>query len=92
MPHLDSTLQRLASLPVPEDLRLIDDAVIARVVAPGGGYTVGGGTIGAAAALALLLGVGSGSLTTAQPAQARTISPFAPDNPLAPSTLLDVHP
>ncbi len=89
---LETSLKRLSRQPLPAELGLIDDAVIARIAAPVRAYSVGGGTIGAAAALALLLGVGGGSIVTAQPVQANTISPFAPDNPLAPSTLLDVHP
>jgi len=39
-----------------------------------------------------VVGVAGGGLAGGEPATAQPISPFAPDNPLAPSTLLAVHP
>jgi len=45
-----------------------------------------------AGAFALLLGLGTGGFVVGPAAPARAAAPFAADNPLAPSTLLDVHP
>lgn len=92
MSDLETSLQRLASLPAPASLGLIDDAVLAGLAARRRDESLGRRAMGLAGALALLLGLGSAGLTAPHSAQARTISPFAPDNPLAPSTLLDVHP
>jgi hypothetical protein len=38
------------------------------------------------------MGMVAGGFSSSEPAVAQPISPFAPDNPLAPSTLLAVHP
>ena len=92
MSGLDSTLLRLASPPVPARLDMIDDAVMAGLVAHRQEASFGRRATGVAGAIALLVGVASGGVATGQPAQAQAISPFAPDNPLATSTLLDVHP
>lgn len=48
--------------------------------------------MGFAIALALVVGLAGGGFSGSEPAIAQPMSPFAPDNPLAPSTLLDVHP
>lgn len=92
MADLDLTLRRLGDLPVPANLPGIDDAVLAglaerRIEAAGASRLMS-----LAAAFALLLGVVGGGLFGGDPAAAQPLSPFSPDNPLAPSTLLDVHP
>lgn len=92
MSNIDSTLRRLASLPVPAGLDLIDDAVIAGFAAQRREASFGKRATALAGGLALLLGLGTGGLGSGPPAQAQAIAPFAADNPLAPSTLLDVHP
>ncbi|WP_448658240.1 hypothetical protein ACPVPU_12290 [Sphingomonas sp. CJ99] len=92
MSDIDSTLRRLASLPVPVGLDLIDDAVIAGFAAQRREASFGRRATGLAGAFALLLGLTSGGVVTGLPAQAQEIAPFASDNPLAPSSLLDIHP
>ena len=92
MSGLDSSLLRLASLPVPAGLDIIDDAVMAGLAAHRQEASYGRRATGVAGAIALVVGVASGAVATGQSAQAQAISPFAPNNPLAPSTLLDVHP
>jgi hypothetical protein len=89
--ELDHSLRRIADLPVPASLELVDDAVFAGLAALRHERTASRRAIGLAGAFALVLGLGSGGLATAHAAQVR-ISSFASDNPLAPSTLLDVHP
>jgi hypothetical protein len=73
-------------------LSLIDDGIMAGLAARHREATLGRSALGFAGAFALLIGMGSAGLTMQDAAQAHTISPFASDNPLAPSTLLDVHP
>ena len=90
--ELDLSLRRLASLPVPADLDLMDEAVIAGLAKYRSENRAGRRATGYAGAIALLLGLANGALLTGQPVRAQPTSPFAPDNPLAPSTLLDVHP
>ncbi len=92
MSNLESTLRQLASLPVPAGLELIDDAVIAGFAAQRREASLGKRATALAGAFALLIGLGTGGLVSGPPAQAQAIAPFAADNPLAPSTLLDVHP
>lgn len=91
MSELDQSLRRIANLPVPASLELIDDTVFAGLAAQRRVPAASGRAIGLAGAFALVLGLGSGGLATAHATQVR-ISPFASDNPLAPSTLLDVLP
>jgi hypothetical protein len=90
--ELDSSLRQLASLPVPLGLELIDDAIIAGLAAQRREALFGKRATVLAGAFALLLGLTTGGLVTGPPAQAQAIAPFASDNPLAPSNLLDVHP
>ena len=92
MSELDSSLRQLASLPVPAGLELIDDAIIAGFAAQRREASFGKRATLLAGAFALLLGLTTGGLVTGPPAQAQGIAPFASDNPLAPSNLLDVHP
>lgn len=92
MSDIDSILRRLASLPVPAGLDLIDDAVIVGFAAQRCDASFGRRATALAGAFALLLGLGTGGLMSGPPVQAHAIAPFAADNPLAPSTLLDVHP
>lgn len=92
MSELDSTLQQLARLPLPAGLDLIDDAVIAGFAAQRSEASFGRRATALAGGFALLLGLSTGGLMTGPPAQAQAIAPFDPDNPLAPSNLLDVHP
>jgi hypothetical protein len=40
----------------------------------------------------LVLGIAGGGMLGGDPAVAEPLSPFSPDTPLAPSTLLGVHP
>ncbi|MFY8047848.1 MAG: hypothetical protein ACOVNS_03420 [Erythrobacter sp.] len=92
MSELDSSLRQLASLPVPLGLDLIDDMIIAGFAAQRREASFGKRATVLAGAFALLLGLTTGGLVTGPPAQAQAIAPFASDNPLAPSNLLDVHP
>ena len=92
MSDIDLTLRRLSSLPLPAGLHLIDEAVIAGFAAQRREAFFGRRATALAGAFALLLGLGTGGLVSGLPAQAQAIAPFAADNPLAPSTLLDVHP
>ena len=92
MSELDSSLRQLASLPVPAGLDLIDDMIIAGFAAQRREASFGKRATFLAGAFALLLGLATGGLVTGPPAQAQGIAPFASDNPLAPSNLLDVHP
>lgn len=92
VPDLDQTLHRLGALPVPSTLAGIDDAVFAGLAQNRREAAAGPRLMGFAAALALVLGLASGGLVGGEPAAAQPMSPFAPENPLAPSTLLAVHP
>ena len=92
MSELDQALRRLGTLPAPLGLATIDDAVLAGLAASRREAAAGSRLMGFAAALAQVVGVAGGGLAGSEPATAQPISPFAPDNPLAPSTLLDVHP
>ena len=92
MSELDSSLRQLASLPVPAGLDLIDDMIIAGFAAQRREASFGKRATVLAGAFALMLGLATGGLVTGPPAQAQGIAPFASDNPLAPSNLLDVHP
>lgn len=92
MPDIDQTLHRLGALPVPSGLAEIDDAVFAGLVRSRREAAAAPRLMGFAAALALAVGMAGGGFAGSEPATAQPMSPFAPDNPLAPSTLLDVHP
>lgn len=92
MPDLDQALHRLGALPVPSTLAAIDDAVFAGLARSRREAAVGPRLMGFAAVFALALGMAGGGLVGGEPAVAQPMSPFAPDNPLAPSTLLAVHP
>jgi hypothetical protein len=92
VPDLDYTLQRLGEAPIPSDLAMIDDAVIAGLARRRRDAATAPRLMGVAAGIALALGMASGGLSVSEPVAAQTLSPFAPDNPLAPSTLLAVHP
>lgn len=92
MPDIDQALIRLGALPVPSGLAAIDDAVFAGLARRRREAAASPRLMGLAVALALGVGFAGGGLSSSEPAIARPMSPFAPDNPLAPSTLLDVHP
>ncbi|MEA3262360.1 MAG: hypothetical protein U9R07_02630 [Pseudomonadota bacterium] len=89
---MDQTLRRLAALPVPSELAEIEDAVFAGLASWRREAAASPRLMGFAVALAVVMGMAGGGLTGSEPASANPISPFAPDNPLAPSTLLAVHP
>ena len=91
MYDLDHALRRLADHPAPSALATIDDTVLAELATRRRETAAGSRLTGFAAALALLVGMVSGSLTGGEAAVAEPASPFAINNPLAPSTLLDVH-
>jgi hypothetical protein len=90
--ELDLELIRLGSLPPPAALDGIDDAVIAGFLAQRKEASFGKRATALAGAFALLLGLGTGGFVVGPAAPAHAAAPFAADNPLAPSTLLDVHP
>lgn len=92
VPDIDLALHRLGALPVPPGLTAIDDAVFAGLARSRREAAAAPRLLGYAAALALVVGLAGGGLAGSEPAVAQPLSPFAPDNPLAPSTLLDVHP
>lgn len=92
MPDIDQALDRLGALPVPPGLAEIDDAVFAGLASRRREMIAARRLTGFAIALALVVGMAGGALAVSEPAVAQAMSPFAPDNPLAPSTLLDVHP
>ncbi|WP_231736521.1 MULTISPECIES: hypothetical protein [Sphingobium] len=92
MPDLDQALHRLGALPVPSKLAAIDDAVFVGLAQSRREAVAAPRLLGFAAALALVLGVAGGGLVGGEPAVAQPMSPFVPNNPLAPSTLLAVHP
>lgn len=92
MSNLDQTLRRIGDLPVPAGLAGIDDAVLAGFAARRLEVAGASRMMSLAAAFALLLGVAGGGLFGGSPVAAQPMSAFSPDNALAPSTLLDVHP
>lgn len=92
MSDLDQALRCLGALSAPPGLVQIDAAVFAGLAASHREAAAGARLMGFAAALALVVGIASGGLVGSEPATAQPISPFSADNPLAPSTLLDVHP
>jgi len=92
VPDIDQTLSRLAGLPVPPGLIEIDEAVFAGLALNRREAAASPRLMGFAVALALVVGFAGGGLSGSEPAAASPMSPFAPDNPLAPSTLLDIHP
>ena len=92
MPDIDQTLYRLGALPVPSGLAEIDAAVFAGLARSRQEAAAAPRLMGFAAAVALVMGMVGGVVSSSEPAIAQPISPFAPDNPLAPSTLLAVHP
>ena len=92
MSQNDSTLRRIADLPVPAELDLIDQAVIAGVAARGREAQSGRRATAWAGMFALLFGFSTSQFVPRPPVISSAIAPFASDNPLAPSTLLDIHP
>lgn len=92
MPDIDQALNRLGAMPVPPGLADIDNAVFAGLALSRRDAAAAPRLMGLAAALALVVGLAGGGIVGSEPASAQPLSPFAPDNPLAPSTLLDVHP
>jgi hypothetical protein len=92
VPDIDQALYRLNALPVPSGLAEIDDAVFAGLARSRREAAASPRLMGIAVAFALVMGFAGGGLSGSEPAVAQPISPFAPDNPLAPSTLLAVHP
>lgn len=92
MPDIDQALHRLGELPVPPGLAEIDDAVFAGLASRRREAMAARRLMGFAVAFALIFGMAGGGFAVSEPAAARPLSPFATDNPLAPSTLLDVHP
>ena len=91
MRSLDDTLADLARMPVPE-LTSLDGAVMAGLARRRQEAAAAPRLMGFAAAVALVMGMVGGVVSSSEPAVAQPISPFAPDNPLAPSTLLAVRP
>lgn len=89
MNGIDHALERLAALPVPNELDMIDDAVLTRLAAQKAGLSATSSrNLGFAAAAALGLGMASAIAPTA-PAQATaSMAPFGTPAALAPSTLL----
>ena len=92
MPDIDQTLYRLGALPVPSGLAEIDAAVFAGLARRRQEAAAAPRLMGFAGAVALVMGMVGGGFPSSDPAGAQAISPFTPDNPLAPSTLLAVHP
>lgn len=92
MPDIDQVLHRLGALSVPPGLAGIDDAVFAGLAHSRREAAASPRLMGFAIALALVVGLAGGGFSGSESAIAQPMSPFAPDNPLAPSTLLDVHP
>lgn len=91
MPDIDQALYRLGAMPVPSGLAEMDDAVLAGLARSRREAAASPRLMGYAIAFALVLGFAGGGLIGSEPATAQPLSPFAPDNPLAPSTLLDVQ-
>lgn len=86
MSDIDQALARLGSLPVHPRLDTIEAQVLDRVSEPAprrGGFSMGALTI----AVATTMGVAAAGVPEALTA-APTLSPFGPNSPLAPSTLL----
>lgn len=92
MSQIDSALRQLASLPVPSGIERIDDRIIAGLAAQRRDASFGKRAAALAGAFALLMGLSTGGLVIQPSALAQPMAPFAFDNPLAPSNLLDVHP
>jgi hypothetical protein len=92
VPDLDQTLRRLGEMPVPAGLAGIDDAVFAGLALKRQEAAGVSRMMSVAAAFALVLGIAGGGMLGGDPAVAEPLSPFSPDTPLAPSTLLGVHP
>lgn len=92
MPDLDHALRRLGNLPAPLELVGIDNAVFAGLSRRRQELLISRRLMAGTAALALMIGVAGGGVVGSVEASAKPLSPFAPDSPLAPSTLLDVHP
>lgn len=92
MPDIDQMLFQLGVLPVPAGLAEIDTAVFAGIARTRREAVAAPRLMGFTAAVALIVGLAGGGLVGSEPAVAQPLSPFSPDNPLAPSTLLAVHP
>lgn len=85
---LDRLLSRLRNEPTHPGLMGLEDAVFRRIAALPQVSIASQLRLGAVAAFgAVLLGIASNGLTPPVEASV-TLSPFAPSNPLAPSTLL----
>ena len=89
---IDLALAQLGQAPVPAGLAAIDDAVLAGLAKRQQEAAFAPRLMGVAATLALGLGIAGGSISSSAPAEAQPLSPFAPANTLAPSTLLDIRP
>jgi hypothetical protein len=89
---LDHALQRLGDMPLPAGLTAIDNAVFAGLERRRQELFVSRRLMAGTAAVSLVIGVAGGGMIGSVEATARPLSPFASDSPLAPSTLLDVHP
>ena len=92
MTDIDQVLSRLGAAPVPAGLAEIDDAVFAGMARSKQEAAASSRLMGFAVAIALVVGLAGGGIVGSEPANAQPSSPFAPDSPLAPSTLLAVHP
>ena len=92
MPDLDQALFRLRTLPIPAGLAEIDGAIFAGLARSRREAATAPRLLGFAVGIALAIGMVGGGASSSEPAVARPMSPFAPDNALAPSTLLAVHP
>jgi hypothetical protein len=90
--ELDHALERLGKMPLPPELGAIDDGIFSSLEKRRQEAVVAPRLMSAFAAFALALGIVSGSLSVSGPTVAQPLTSFAPDNPLAPSTMLDVRP
>lgn len=88
MIDLDQSLDRLANIPVPEGLAMIDDAILASLPVHREDAKLGSRLMGVAGIVALAIGIAGGSFTSGPAVAAQPLSPFAPASALAPSTLL----
>lgn len=87
MTDLDAALATLARAPLHHGLGSIDDAVLAGLGARLSQGGISNGSLGAAAGLALLIGV-AGAVLPDKPTGAAPLTPLGAPLVLAPSTLL----
>ena len=90
MYDIDSSLARLADSRIHPKLASLDVAVLGAVARQAMNPPLNGSVFGAAATMALLLGIATSAYSGA-PAKASTISPLIAYSALAPSALLGTH-